>query len=92
MSAPTFDGFRFGHVNDGERMVTYTVRDGSPVSRLFDVAPEMFALLSDIDARVMWMANEYAEAGGLHGPEMREYKPIQVRLKAILARIAGEQS
>lgn len=34
---------------------------------------------------IMWMAKEYAEAGGRHGPEQRDYDEVMPVIQAALA-------
>lgn len=41
--------------------------------------------------RVMWMAKEYAEAGGSGGPEMRDYTEAETVISAAIAKARGSK-
>lgn len=47
-----------------------------PTARAKEIAGEVRKLERQLKAAksILWMAQEYAEAGGSRGPEMREYK------------------
>lgn len=57
---------------------------GIAIARLMCAAAEMGEALSDAD-RIMWMAERYAEGGGSHGPEMRDYEPTEKAISHALA-------
>ena len=52
------------------------------VLALLDVAEALAAANG-----VMWMAREYAEAGGSCGPEMQDFTDAQMKIDAALARL-----
>jgi hypothetical protein len=81
-----WDGFRLAEIRDGERMVTYSVRDRSPVSLLFDSAPEMQELLQEVLARGFSVPSSFTDvpADGL--------VRLHQRIRALLARnLAAEE-
>mgnify|MGYP001568647683 CR=1 FL=1 len=76
----------------GEPFPSRVIEGLSPQNaRLIAAAPEMYELIKSGMAGIRHMAFQYAEAGGMHGPEMREYNEECEAIRALLARIDGEE-
>jgi hypothetical protein len=54
-------------------------------NKLIAAAPDLLAACEAAD-RILWMAEAYAEAGGTHGPEMRDYNEAAPLIKAAIAK------
>ena len=60
--------------------------------RIAELEAEVARLRAGLDAaeRVMWMAEEYADGVGSHGPERRGYRELTDALSAEVERLTDE--
>jgi heptaprenylglyceryl phosphate synthase len=71
----------FDH-DDDARQLAQAFNDNDRIEAIND---DLLAACEAAD-RILWMAEAYAEAGGTHGPEMRDYNEAAPLIKAAIAK------
>lgn len=57
-------------------------------ARLIVAAPELLEALRTAES-ILWMAENYADAGGRGGPEWRDYEPAAAQIRSAIAKAEG---
>jgi len=59
-------------------------------ARLIAAAPDLLEALKAAQS-ILWMAEQYAESGGLNGPEMRDFKEAEPLIYAAIRKAEAQQ-